>query len=54
MNGYNANEGAYSLSDGSVKQGNDTDLASAVVTHMESVGGNLTEQTTGTMRPTYH
>tara|TARA_R100000329_G_scaffold150296_2_gene142846 strand:+ start:2753 stop:3694 length:942 start_codon:yes stop_codon:yes gene_type:complete len=54
MNGYNANEGAYSLSDGSVKQGNDTDLASAIVTHMESVGGNLTEQTTGTMRPTYH
>lgn len=54
MNGLDANQGSFSLSDGSVTQGTDSELESAVVKHMESQGGNLTEQTSALMRPTYH
>lgn len=41
MNGLDASQGTYLLSDGSVKQATDEDLSSAVKAHMESDGGIL-------------
>ena len=41
MNGMDASQGTYALSDGSVKQATDGDLSSAVKAHMDSDGGIL-------------
>ena len=51
MAGLDANQGNFGRADGSVVQGADGDLLSAVQKHKQSEGGTLTTQTGGLMRP---
>ena len=52
MNGLEASQGTYALSDASIKQSNDAELAAAVRASYASTGGTLSTQTAGIMRPT--
>jgi len=52
MNGLDADQGNYLLSDGSVKQANNVTLKEAIQRHMLVTGGTLTQQNTALMRPT--
>ena len=54
MSGLDASQGNLVRADGSTLQADDATLAEAIKTHMESVGGTLSEQTSGTFRSTYH
>jgi prepilin-type N-terminal cleavage/methylation domain-containing protein len=51
MGGLDANQGNFAKADGSVKQGSDADLQTAIKEHKESKGGNLTGYTLGSSRP---
>jgi hypothetical protein len=51
MNGLEANQGNYSLADGSIKQATDTDLKEAIQAHLDSDGGVLTEKNAAVLRP---
>ena len=54
MSGLDDAQGNFVRADGSTVQADNASLAEAIATHMEQTGGNLSEQTSGTMRPTYH
>ena len=51
MSGLDDAQGNISKADGSVKQADNADLAGLIKAHTESVGGTLTQQTSGIMRP---
>ena len=54
MNGLDDGQGNFVRADGSTVQADNVSLTAAIATHMEQTGGTLSEQTSGTMRPTYH
>jgi hypothetical protein len=51
MNGLDASQGNYALADGSVVQGTDADLSSAIQAPLSDEGGVLTEKNAAVLRP---
>ena len=54
MNGLDDGQGNFVRADGSTVQADNATLTEAIATHMQLTGGKLSEQTSGTFRPTYH
>tara|TARA_B100000519_G_C14191968_1_gene413562 strand:+ start:83 stop:250 length:168 start_codon:yes stop_codon:yes gene_type:complete len=51
MNGLDASQGNYALAEGSVVQGTDVDLSSAIQAPLNDGGGVLTEKNAAVLRP---
>ena len=51
MNGLDASQGNHALTDGSVLQGTDADLSSAIQAHLNDGGGVFAEKTAAVRRP---
>ena len=51
MSGLDDNQGNVSTADGAVKQASSADLGGVIKAHVDSTGGNLTQQTSAIMRP---
>ena len=54
MSGLDDAQGNFVRADGSTVQADNASLTEAIATHMQQTGGTLSEQTSGTFRPTYH
>ena len=54
MSGLDDGQGNFVRADGSTVQADNATLTEAIATHMQLTGGKLSEQTSGTFRPTYH
>ena len=51
MNGLDASQGNYALADGSIVQGTDVDLSSAIQAPLSDGGGVLTAKNAAVLRP---
>ena len=51
MNGLDASQGNYALADGSIVQGTDVDLSSAIQAPLSDGGGVLTEKNAAVLHP---
>ena len=51
MNGLDASQGNHALTDGSVLQGTDADLSSAIQAHLNDGGGVFAEKNAAVLRP---
>ena len=51
MNGLDASLGTHALTDGSVLQGTDADLSSAIQAHLNDGGGVFAEKNAAVLRP---